>query len=246
MTSVTEIPQRSRLAARNVASLVVCFIAGLATALAYSPLQITTPPAGAILTAGEPVTVEWTGGDPSWSVDVTLIDVDAWTVVAYAAANVPNSGTVTWTIPTSLAFGGPCNRTYQFYVQEVSQLAWRYGPHFTVVCETTVDVDIHPGSDPNSVNPRSRGVIPFAILTTPWFDAATVDPGSVAFGPNAAVPTHASLEDADGDGDLDLVLQVRTQETGIACGDTSAALTGLTLAGQAIVGADGVRTVGCR
>jgi len=108
-----------------------------------------------------------------------------------------------------------------------------------------VTIDIKPGSDPNSINPRSKGVIPVAILTTETFDASTVDPTTVQFGPNGAAPVHAALEDVDGDTDLDLILHFRTQETGIACGDTEAVLTGETTGGQAIQGSDSVNTVGC-
>ena len=50
-----------------------------------------------------------------------------------------------------------------------------------------IELDIKPGSDPNSVNPESMGVIPVAILTTGIFDSTTVDPATVNFGPNAAV-----------------------------------------------------------
>lgn len=111
-----------------------------------------------------------------------------------------------------------------------------------------VEIDIKPGSDPNSINPRSKGVIPVAILTTETFDATTVDPLSVAFGPNGAIETHGQghIEDADGDGDLDLVLHFNTQDTGIQCGDTTASLTGETLSGQTINGSDSINTVGCK
>ena len=43
----------------------------------------------------------------------------------------------------------------------------------------TVAIDIKPGSFPNSINPKSRGVIPVAILTTDSFDATTVDSTTV-------------------------------------------------------------------
>jgi len=111
-----------------------------------------------------------------------------------------------------------------------------------------IAIDIKPGSLPNSINPRSNGVIPVAILTTPTFDATTVDPLTVRFGPNGAVEAHGRghIEDADRDGDLDLVLHFRTQDTGIVCGDTSASLTGETFSGQAIEGSDSIRTVGCK
>jgi len=110
-----------------------------------------------------------------------------------------------------------------------------------------IDIDIKPGGYPNSINPFSRGEIPVAILTTEDFDAMTVDEDSVMFGPAEAEKRHqrAHVEDVDGDGDLDLLLHFRTQETGIACGDTEAHLTGETFFGQAINGSDSIKTVGC-
>ena len=47
-------------------------------------------------------------------------------------------------------------------------------------------IDIKPGSDPNAINPRSKGFISVAILTTEGFDAQSVDPSTIAFGPDGA------------------------------------------------------------
>ena len=104
-------------------------------------------------------------------------------------------------------------------------------------------IDIKPGSFPNSINPNSNGVIPVAILTTADFDAATVDPAMVAFGPDGAAPVHYALEDVDGDGDIDMILHFKTQDTGISPGDTEATLTAETEDGTIISGSDSVRTV---
>ena len=111
-----------------------------------------------------------------------------------------------------------------------------------------VQIDIKPGSFPNSINPRSRGKIPVAILTTDSFDATTASPNTVRFGPTGteAAPVHSALADVDGDGDIDLILHFKTQATGIKCGDVSALLTGETFGGQAIEGSDSIRTVGCK
>jgi hypothetical protein len=114
--------------------------------------------------------------------------------------------------------------------------------------EIAVKIDIKPGSFPNSVNPKSKGKIPVAILTTESFDATTVDPTAVLFGRTGteAAPVHFALEDIDGDGNTDMILHFKTQNTGIRCGDTSASLTGNTVSGQAIEGSDPIRTVACK
>lgn len=114
--------------------------------------------------------------------------------------------------------------------------------------EIAVTIDIKPGSFPNSINPKSKGVIPVAILTTETFNAATVDSTTVLFGPSGteAAPVKSALQDVDGDGDIDMILHFNTQTTGIQCGDTSATLTGETLDGQMIKGSDDINTVGCK
>ena len=56
---------------------------------------------------------------------------------------------------------------------------------------------------------KSQGVIPVAIYTTADFDATTIVGSSVELaGVNA---DHFSLEDVDGDGDLDMILHFDTQ-----------------------------------
>jgi hypothetical protein len=104
-----------------------------------------------------------------------------------------------------------------------------------------ISIDIKPGSGPNSTNLGSRGVIPVAILTTPAFDAADVDPETVVF--EGASPVHHGPEDVDEDGDLDLVMHFRTQETEIAGDATEACLTGQTFSGQPVQGCDVIRIV---
>jgi len=115
------------------------------------------------------------------------------------------------------------------------------------VTTVAVLIDIKPNAFPNRINPRSKDKIPVAVLTTGGFDAATVDPTTVRFGATGAEasPVKSALKDVDGDGDKDLLLHFKTNQTGIACGDTSALLTGETFGGQAIAGSDSIKTVGC-
>jgi hypothetical protein len=109
-------------------------------------------------------------------------------------------------------------------------------------------IDIKPDSFPNTVNPKEKGRLVVAVLTTGGFNAATVDRSQVRFGASGteAAPVHAAEEDVDKDGDVDLLLHFEVADTGISCGHTSASLTGATTAGTAIKGTDSIRTVGCK
>ena len=110
-----------------------------------------------------------------------------------------------------------------------------------------------PGTVDNPVNVRANGVIPVAVLSTSRaqgesidFDAGQVDPWTVVFGPNGAMPKHPGghLEDIDFDGDLDLVVHFERAATGIACGQTQASLDASTFSGSAVTGTDSIRVIG--
>ena len=124
----------------------------------------------------------------------------------------------------------------------------------------SVAIDIKPGNWPNIINLAEEGVVTVAILTTPDFDAASVD---TSIGENgegkvylsAALPKisgnsgkYSMFKDIDGDGDLDLVIQFYVElmdpDTFEIEGETTyALLTGQTWAGKAIWGRDQIAIV---
>lgn len=82
--------------------------------------------------------------------------------------------------------------------------------------ETTsiaVSIYIRPDSDNIAINLATQGVLAVAMLTSTDFDAALVDTSTVMFAGAATV--HSALEDVDGDGDLDMILHFRIQDTNL-------------------------------
>jgi len=120
-------------------------------------------------------------------------------------------------------------------------------------CVIPVQINIHPASDPNSINILKRnGVIPVAILSTLAgeyglpidVDATMVNPLSVHFGPadvlfNVNPPKGATefhnkghiedsfeLDETTQDGDLDMVLHFKAKQTELDETDTEGCVKG--------------------
>jgi|GEM_PF-4757816 len=122
---------RNGLAVVGLAILAVC----ASSALAFGQFSITSPPQGATFSAGQPVTIQWTGGDPDWTVNIQLIDYNYYQVVKGLGTG-PNSGSRTWTFPSDLT----CGHVIGFYIENVQRTSWTYGPNYTFVCPPTVNV----------------------------------------------------------------------------------------------------------
>lgn len=102
-----------------------------------------------------------------------------------------------------------------------------------------VAIDIKPGSDPNCVNPDSKGRLPVAILSEADFDAPIeVDPATVLL-EDAAPLCWSGNKDVSGDGLLDLVFHFATKElSGYLIHGSGLELTGSLYDGTLISGTD--------
>jgi hypothetical protein len=137
-----------------------------------------------------------------------------------------------------------------------------FGPEYR--SGIAVDIDIKPGSCPNSWNRESNGVLPVAILGTEDFDVTQIDVASVTIsradgmggsvGPNEGPPgPHSVFEDvgtpfegevcgcheAEGDGILDLSLKFKTRDVAdlLPVDDPNGALVPLIVTGTLLDGA---------
>lgn len=116
-------------------------------------------------------------------------------------------------------------------------------------------VDIKPESDVNPVNLKSQGLLPIAILSTPDFDALTIDPTTILVGDPLLIANGASAvpsdkdqaEDVNNDGLIDLLIFVKVSELVVAGAiDESTivlVLTGETTDGDLVVGGDTISIV---
>lgn len=174
------------------------------------------------------------------------ISVDSTAVVTVYGTGFGGSGDLS--IPGQVTFsGGSGTLTGNYGSQDFFSLSFFY-PDILVVYledpvtnEEQVEIDIKPGSYPNSINLKSNGVVPVAVLTTEDFDAVDVDPGTVEFA--GALPLRWAMCDVDDDGDLDIVFHFKTQDLSLDENSTEAELTGQTNDGDDISGTDDVRIV---
>ena len=103
------------------------------------------------------------------------------------------------------------------------------------------------GSPMHDSNPDKRQMFKVWVISRPNFDATTIDPLSVRFGPNAASEAFAaSVDRRNKQGFVILTLYFWSDETGITCGDRSAVITGKLLNGDPFVGRGAVRIADCK
>lgn len=175
-----------------------------------------------------------------------------------AATNAKNAGIRIFTIAIGnanvAAMSGYASSPDDAYTSaDLADLTTVFSQIAEAICPTAVDIDIKPGSYPNSINPNQKGNIPVAVFTTDDFDASTIDPETVRFGSlatilsgNGATVAHMGghLEDVNGDGRPDFVGHFATQDTGFTTDDEYGWIVGETYGGESFAGFDEVRILG--
>jgi len=144
--------------------------------------------------------------------------------------------------------------TFQAFTADVSPILYDLtveSDSSPMIPDDPVHIDIKPGSCPNPLNPKSRGVLPVAILGTEFLDVTTIDPKTILLiwdGSGKSVwPVRWSFEDVatpskgepcdcydlQGDGYTDLMLKFDTQEliSGLGLDECSGETIELTLIG---------------
>jgi hypothetical protein len=98
---------------------------------------------------------------------------------------------------------------------------------------TDVTIDIKPGNSQNRIKLSSHGVLAVAVLTTKDFDASQFTPEMAHLSDSSMAMTESctgafaqrsSLDDENGDGQLDLVFFFKTQDLNLTQSSTAATL----------------------
>jgi hypothetical protein len=110
-----------------------------------------------------------------------------------------------------------------------------------------ISIDIKPGADRYApVNPKSRGNIPVALLSSDDFNALMVDRGSIRFGPTGQEATARCGKDGeyvDADQRLDLVCHFDNQAAGFDASDEVGIVTGKMIDGMPFEGRGGLKVI---
>jgi hypothetical protein len=150
---------------------------------------------GRVLSESYSATIDWGDGD----VTAGVVDVDAGTVTANHDYQTAGNFTV---VVTATDDGDPAPS------KSADSMSGSDSIEVTVT-QLVQSVQIDVSHD--SINLASNGVIAVTLFATADFDASSVDVGTVLFA--GAYAVHSALEDVDHDGDLDMVLHFRTQDT---------------------------------
>jgi hypothetical protein len=119
--------------------------------------------------------------------------------------------------------------------------------------DLVVQIDIVPWNVTNEIDLSTNDPIQVVVETTETsageavnFDATQVNPASLRFGPGEALISATPWPiDIDNDEDTDVAFSFLTADSGIACGDQDATLTGATYSGTNFSGTAAVTPINC-
>jgi len=109
-----------------------------------------------------------------------------------------------------------------------------------------IEIGTKSGGKVRSINTQSKGLINVAVLGSETFDVATIDTGSLVFGPKGAgtaTPKHKDgghLEDVNTDAWPDLVSHYSPRDSNLVSVDTEACVSGQTVGGKFFEACDSV------
>jgi hypothetical protein len=134
-----------------------------------------------------------------------------------------------------------------------------HGDHFELdnvtleFIHSNIQIDFEPWNSANTVRPKSAYFTTVGVKTLSTadgdavdFDAGTVDPATVQFGPERTPNIASPLpQDFDGDGDADMIFGFRMENTGISCLDNSVSFVAKTYAGNPLAGQASISPIEC-
>jgi hypothetical protein len=140
------------------------------------------------------------------------------------------------------------------YASMSGGLWWRYTVDNVIIefLPPNMTIEFDPWRD-NEISPSTAYFAPIDLLTTSIadgdafdFDANQVDLSTLTLGPDQAPNVAQPLVwDRDGDGDLDVTIGFRIEDSGLDCLDTEITVTGRTLTGVPLFGRVPVTPINC-
>lgn len=197
-------------------------------------ITVTVPPAGPTITftSNKPFVAPGQSATLTWdTTNAALATLNGASVPVDGSMTVTPSSTTTYTL-VATGDGGTAQASVTVRVEAEPPLA--------------LTIDIKPGDAVNTINTKSQGKIPVAILSSASFNATVkVNIGSLTFGHsgNEKSLSFCSIQQVNADGLMDLLCHFDTQMAAFQSGDTIGRLKGKTHAGEAIEGTDSVRIV---
>lgn len=126
------------------------------------------------------------------------------------------------------------------FIQQTTVLNGGYEPvgHYkgTAISNEVLAVQliVKPGSGNPTVNLKSKGVLPMAVLSSQRFAATSINVAMLQAGPGHAPEAHSTIhaEDVNGDGLADAVLHFRISELGLTTTSSTIELRATTVDGH--------------